>query len=136
MIGDVRLAFRQILRKPALSAVAIVALAIGMAVNTVAFSAVNAFLFKPRAGWDVDGAGRIDVGGVGSAEQGLALPEYQRLAAATTGALIPAAQGRVALAWQRPDATETVWALVVSSLCPARSIGSRRDTRPTLSRRS
>ena len=115
MIGDVRLAFRQILRTPALSAVAILALAIGMAVNSVAFSAVNAFLFKARAGWDVEGAGRIEATGVGSSEEGLALPEYQRLADATAGALVPAAQGRVALAWQRPGATETVWALVVSS---------------------
>jgi putative ABC transport system permease protein len=114
MIGDIRLAFRQIARKPGLSGVAIAALAIGMAVNTVAFSAVNAFLFKPRAGWDVEGAGRIDVSGVGASEEGLALPEFQRLTAATTGALIPAAQGRVALAWQRPGATDTVWALVVS----------------------
>ena len=115
MIGDVRLAFRQILRAPALSAVAILALAIGMVVNTVAFSAVNAFLFKPRAGWDVEGAGRIEFTGVGSSEEGLALPEYQRLADATAGALVAAAQGRVALAWQRPGATETAWALVVSS---------------------
>lgn len=86
-----------------------------MAVNTVAFSAVNALLFKPRAGWNVEGAGRIDVSGVGSSEEGLALPEYEHLAAATTAALIPAAQGRVALAWQQPGATETVWALVVST---------------------
>jgi predicted permease len=115
MIGDVRLAFRQIRRAPALSCVAIIALAIGMAVNTVAFSAVNAFLFKPRAGWDVEGAGRIEVTGVGSSEEFLALPEYERLADATRGALVSAAQGRVALAWQRPGATETVWALVVSA---------------------
>jgi putative ABC transport system permease protein len=115
MFGDVRLAFRQIRRAPAVSSTAIMALAIGIAVNTVAFSAVNAFLFKPRAGWDIEGAGRIEVTGVGSSEEGLALPEYERLTDATKGALVPAAQGRAALAWQRPGATETVWALVVSA---------------------
>jgi putative ABC transport system permease protein len=115
MWSDLRLACRQVIRHPGTAGVAILSLAIAMSVNTLAFSAVNAFLFKGRAGWDIEGMGRIDVAGVGSAEQGLSAPEFEILADAAGDALVPAAQGRLALAWQRPGATESVWALVVSS---------------------
>lgn len=117
MAHDLRLAFRLILRRPGFSAVAIIALAIGLAVNTVAFSAVNAFLFKERAGWAVEGAGRVQVaGGVGSSEEaGISPPEFERLAAATDRALISAVQGRTSLAWRRAGSSETIWALLVSA---------------------
>jgi putative ABC transport system permease protein len=115
MVNDLRLAFRQIGRRPAFSAVAILALAIGLAINTVAFSAVNAFLFKGRAGSDVDGAGRIVPGGVGSDEQGFSWPEYELLAAVTQGALTTAAQDRSTFSWRRTGTTETVWALIAST---------------------
>jgi putative ABC transport system permease protein len=105
---DLRLAFRLIVRRPGFSAAAIVALAIGLAVNTVAFSAVNAFLFKERAGWNVDGAGRVHVAGVQNSEEaGVSPPEFERLAAATDGALVSAVQGRVGLAWKHSDAGQT-----------------------------
>ena len=115
MWSDVRLAFRQFTRYPGTAGVAILSLAIAMSVNTLAFSAVNAFLFKGRAGWDIEGMGRIEVSGVGSSEQGLSTPEFAILAEAAGDALVPAAQGRLALAWQHPGATESVYALVVSS---------------------
>lgn len=115
MINDLRLACRQIARSPGTAAVAILSLAIAMSVNVLSFSAVNAFLFKGRAGWDVEGMGRIETSGVGSSELGISIPEYEMLAEAAGDALVPAAQGRLALAWQHPGASEAVWALVVSS---------------------
>ena len=55
---DLRYAFRNILRRPGFSLLAILTLALGIGVNTVAFSAVNALLFHPfvfkgvaRLGW-------------------------------------------------------------------------------------
>jgi putative ABC transport system permease protein len=113
--NDFRLAVRLIARRPGTAVVAILSLAIAMSVNVLAFSAVNAFLFKGRAGWDVEGVGRIEVSGVGSSEQGLSTPEFEILADAVRAALVPAAQGRLPLAWQHPGATENVWSLVVSS---------------------
>lgn len=115
MATDLRIACRNVLRRPLFSAVAVLALAIGMAVNTVAFSAVNALLFKKRAGFDVEGAGRILVSGSTATGEGLSLPEAERLADATRGALITSVEGRTSLAWRHEGRTDTIWALLVSS---------------------
>ena len=69
MIADVRLAFRMLAKYPASSAVAIISLALGVAVNVVMFSVINAVLLRPlpvaeperllRIGATVNGAGFI-----------------------------------------------------------------------------
>lgn len=87
MRTDVRQALRHIVHHPRLTAVAVVTLAIGIAVNAVAFSAGNALLFKKRAGFDVPGAGRVVVTGRLGGAEGLSIAESDRLAAATAGAL-------------------------------------------------
>ena len=55
---DLRFAVRALLRRPAMSVLAVATLAVGLGVNTVAFSAVNALVFRPfhipggdRTGW-------------------------------------------------------------------------------------
>jgi len=129
LLSDLRLAFRQIGRRPGISLVAILALAIGLGINTVAFSTVNAFLFRPRAGFDVEGAGRIQVSGVATGEEGLSIEEFDRLTAGTSGALDTAVEGRTSLAWTHDGTSETVWALMVS-----RAYFPVLETRPLVGR--
>ena len=96
-------------------ATAVLTLAVGMGVNAVAFSVVNALLFKRSATRDAPGAGRImttpggDEGGNGS------LAELERFSEATRGAITMAAEARSSMAWRHDGTTETAWVLLVSS---------------------
>ena len=49
VVVDVRLAFRSLRRTPSFTAGAVIALALGMAVNTLVFSAVDSIAFRPLA---------------------------------------------------------------------------------------
>ncbi|MGH9387419.1 MAG: ABC transporter permease [Vicinamibacterales bacterium] len=112
---DLREAVRQLWRKPVFSATAIVTLAIGMGVNTVAFSVVNGLLFKgfaSKVGGDV---GRIVTTPGGDESGNASLQEYERFAAATSGALDLAAEGRLSMARHYDNVTDTAWVLAVSS---------------------
>jgi predicted permease len=114
MLQDLRLACRLIWQRPAFSATAVLTLAIGMGVNTVAFTLVNGLLFQGRRTSARTDLGRVlatpggDEGGNGS------LPDYERLAEATRGALDLAAEGRSSIAWHHDGATETAWVLYVT----------------------
>ncbi|MGE0863877.1 MAG: ABC transporter permease [Vicinamibacterales bacterium] len=114
LLNDLRIAFRQLGRRPAFTATAVLTLAIGMGVNTVAFTVVNALLFKGSATSGHPGVGRVattpggDEGGYGS------LPDYQRFAEATRGTLELAAEGRSSLAWRHNGTADTAWVLFVS----------------------
>ena len=114
IVQDVRVAVRQLWRRPFFTATAVLTLAIGMGVNTVAFSVVNGVLFK-----GVTTAARPDVGRIlttpGGDESGNAsLDEYHRFADATRGALDLAAEGRSSVAWRHDGTTETAYVLFVS----------------------
>ncbi len=114
LLNDLRIAFRQLSRRPAFTATAVLTLAIGMGVNTVAFTVVNALLFKGSAVSGHPDVGRVvttpggDEGGNGS------LPDFQRFADATRGSLDLAAEGRSSLAWRHDGSSETAWVLFVS----------------------
>jgi len=114
LLNDLRIALRQLGRRPAFTATAVLTLAIGMGVNTVAFTVVNALLFKGSATSGHPDVGRVattpggDEGGYGS------LPDYQRFAEATRGTLEVAAEGRSSLAWRHDGTADTAWVLFVS----------------------
>lgn len=114
LLHDLRISLRQLGRRPGFTATAVLTLAIGMGVNTVAFTVVNALLFKGSATSAQPNVGRVattpggDEGGYGS------LADYQRFADATRDSLELAAEGRASLAWRHDGASETAWVLFVS----------------------
>lgn len=114
LLQDLRLAFRQLRRRPAFTAAAVLTLAIGMGVNTVAFSVVNGLLFKGFATQAAAGVGRIATTHGGDESGYASLREYERFAEATRGALDLAAEGRLSMAWRHDGTTETAWVLGVS----------------------
>jgi predicted permease len=111
---DLRLAWRQLSARPAFTTAAILTLAIGMGVNAVAFSIVNALLLKRSAAHDVPGVGRILLPGGVDDEGNASLIELERIAAATRGALTVAGEARLSVAWHHDNVTEPAWVLFVS----------------------
>jgi len=115
LLQDLRQSARQLARKPVFTLTAVLTLAIGMGVNTVAFSAVNGVLFKGSAASGVDGVGRIATSPVDDQERYASLPEFERFAAALKGSADLAAEGRSTIAWQHDGVSDTAWVLFVSS---------------------
>jgi hypothetical protein len=94
LLDDLTHSLRQLRRKPIFTATAVLTLAIGMGVNTVAFSVVNGMLFKGFAVKGLPGSGRI-LTTPGSDEEGNAsIAEFGRFREATRDALEIAAEGR------------------------------------------
>jgi predicted permease len=115
MMQDLKLAIRQLWRKPIFTLSAVLTLAVGMGVNAVAFTVVNGVLFKGTILRGASDAGRILTTPGGDEEGNASIAEYERFRDATAGALDLAAEGRLSVAWQRHQATETAWVLFVSS---------------------
>jgi predicted permease len=128
---DLKLAVRLLWRRPAFTLTAVLTLAVGMGVNTVAFTVVNGMLFKGSARSVGDDVGRIQTTPGGDETGYASLAEYQRFADATRGAVDLAAEGRSAVAWQHDGVTETAWVLFVSAnyfpQVTARPIAGRLD---------
>lgn len=111
---DVRVAVRQLLRRPAFAAVAVLTLAIGMGVNAVAFTVVNSVFVRGFASAAVPGLARIATTPGGVEEGYASLAELERFSAATRGSATLAAEGRMTMAWRHEGGTETAWVLAVS----------------------
>lgn len=115
LIQDLRISLKQIRRQPVFTLTAVLTLAIGLGVNTVAFTVVNGILFK-KSPIETDGSvGRILATPGGDEEGNASLPEYRRFADGTPGIIDLAAEGRLSMAWLHDGATRTAWALMVSS---------------------
>src|SRR5690349_21119804 len=76
MIIDVRLAFRQLIKNPAFSAVAIITLALGIGANTAIFSIVNAVLLRPLPYPDADRIMVLNESSGPGQDYSVALPDY------------------------------------------------------------
>lgn len=114
LLNDLRLALRQLGRRPMFTATAVLTLAIGMGVNAVAFTVVNALVFKGSATSGHPDVGRVLTTPGGDEAGNGSLPDYERFAAATRGTLELAAEGRSSLAWRHDRSADTAWVLFVS----------------------
>jgi putative ABC transport system permease protein len=114
VLSDLRFAVRALLARPGFSALAVLTLAIGIGVNAVAFSAVNALLYKPLRFAGVETLGWIQTRSPGNPYSQTSWPDYQDLAAASRAFESIAAEGRMPLSMDDGKRTRQIWALVVS----------------------
>jgi predicted permease len=129
LLQDLRFGVRQLWHRPLFTLTAVLTLAIGIGVNTIAFSVVNGILYKDSWIGATNDMGRVETT-PGTDESGYAsLAEYERFVEATRGALDLAAEGRLTLAWRHDGLTETAWVLFVSP-----GYFSQVDAQPILGR--
>src|SRR5688572_13263377 len=114
---DLRYACRAIRNNPGFSALAVLTLAIGIGVNAVAFSAIDALLSKPGRFAGADELARLHVTGTSSAYDEVSLPDFLDLARETRTFTALSASARRPLSFKdRTDApAEEVWGQLVSS---------------------
>ena len=112
---DLKYAVRALLHRPWFSALAVLTLALGIGVNAVAYSAINALLRKPMRFPGAEQLGWIQTTGGTSPYNQTSLPDYLDLAREnrTFDAII--AEARVPLSLAADGPAEQVWSLVVSS---------------------
>ena len=111
---DLRAAFRLLARRPGYSFLAIVTLAVGLGVNTVAFSAVNALLFRHIRVARGEEIGWLFIGTPIQPLADASLPMFERVRRDQRTLEGVVAEGRMPLAYESGTETEQIWALVVS----------------------
>ena len=79
LLADLRYAVRNIARRPGFSALAVLTLAVGIGINAVAFTAVNALLFHPFVFKGVDRLGWIMLASPGNPYGQLSYTELAEL---------------------------------------------------------
>lgn len=112
---DLKQAVRALSRKPGHTALAVLTLAIGLGVNTVAFSAINALVLRPLNRPHLDRAGWIFAGPRNRPFEGASLPLFEAIERESRTLEMVAAEGRMPLAYRSDAETHQVWALLVSS---------------------
>src|SRR5689334_3498781 len=112
---DLRYAFANLRRRPAFSALAVLTLALGIGVNTIAFSAVNALLFHPLDFPTTDRLGWIMLATPGNPRGQLSWEECREVQRSRRAFDAISAQGRQPLAWDVDGHTEQIWSLLVST---------------------
>src|SRR5256714_6459110 len=75
-MNQIRFAFRQLVKNPAFSAVAIATLALGIGANTAIFSIVNAVLLRPLPYPDADRIMVLNESSGPGQDYSVALPDY------------------------------------------------------------
>lgn len=111
---DLRGACRALIRRPGFSALAILTLAVGIGLNAVAFTAVNALFLTPNAGARVADAGWIFKTSRAGATGALSIAEVDLLTREARSFAAIAAEGRMPLAMAWDGHTEEVWSLLVT----------------------
>jgi len=127
--SDLRFAVRALLARPGFSTLAVLTLAIGIGVNAVAFSALNALLFKPLRFPGVETLGWILTRSPGNPYSQASWPDYQDLARNARSFESIAAEGRMPLSMHDGTRTRQIWSLVVSG-----NYLSTLRARPTIGR--
>jgi predicted permease len=112
---DLRFAFRALISRPGFSALAVLTLAIGIGVNAVAFSAINALLFKTHRFTNPETLGWIMMGGTSNPYGQVSWLDYQDLVASSRAFESILAHGRRPMALQEGRTVRQVWTLCVSS---------------------
>jgi len=115
LLQDLKYSLRGIGRRPGHTALIVLTLAIGLGVNTVAFSSVNALLFRPFHMPNADKYGWVFAGPQGNAYSGVSIEMFEGLRAKASTLETLVAEGRMPLAAAAPDGPEQVWGLAVSS---------------------
>src|SRR5687768_13622037 len=119
---DLRYAFRALMNRPWFSALAVLTLAIGIGVNTVAFSAMNALFRKPMRFEGARELGWIQTTGGTSPYNHSSLPDYLDLARENRTFAAVIAEARLPLSMRGAGsdgspgggASQQVWGLLVS----------------------
>jgi predicted permease len=112
---DLRYGVRGLLRRPGFTALAVLTLALGIGVNTVAFSAVNALIFKP---FRFDGShelGWIMTKAPGNPYGQTSIPDYEDIARTTRTFAAVIAEMRWPLVYKSNGVADERWTMIVSS---------------------
>jgi len=135
LLADLRYAARGLLRRPAFSALAILTLAVGIGINTVAFTGVNALLFHAFVFPGVDRLGWVMLSSPGAPHGDLSRDEFEALRRGVRVFDAVAAEGRQPLALMNGAGAEQVWGLFVSKdyfdLLGTHAVAGRLDTTST-----
>ena len=111
---DLKYGCRALLKRPGFTALAVLTLALGLGVNTVAFSAIDALLLRPFRMADADRAGWIMLPRPGNVRGAASITDFRALQ--TTEAFeTVAAEGRLPVSLQTDRGGEQAWALMISA---------------------
>ena len=112
---DLKYAIRALLHRPWFSVLAVLTLAVGIGVNAVAYSAINALLRKPMRFPGAEQLGWIQTTGGTSPYNQTSLPDYRDLARENRTFEGIIAEARLPLSLAADGPAEQVWSLVVSA---------------------
>ncbi|CAN5791322.1 ABC transporter permease [soil metagenome] len=115
LLQDLRYSVRALSRRPGFAALAILTLAVGIGVNTVAFNAVNAPILKPFRLDHADRVGWIRFEGGGAAYGQATVDEFEALGRSTTTFDSIAAEGRLPVSLQTVAGARQAWSAAVSA---------------------
>ncbi len=114
MLSDLRYALRGILRRPGHTLLVVFTLALGLGINTVAFSSVNALVFRPFTIPHAASFGWIFVSEGANPYANASRQTYETLRTSATTLDAIVAEGRLPLSSQSEAGPEHIWALAVS----------------------
>ena len=112
---DLRYTVRALLHRPGFALLAILTLAVGIGVNTVAFGAVNALLLRPFKVERADRIGWILVERPGNPHGNVTLADYQALARSATTFREISAEGRLPVSLHTASGAQQAWSMAVSA---------------------
>ncbi|MFN0066862.1 MAG: ABC transporter permease [Limisphaerales bacterium] len=131
LLTDLRLAFRQLLKNPGFTAVAVLTLAVGIGANVVVFSVAKAVLFRPLGFAEADRLMWLQMASTqtGTVNDVMSWREMEDIRENTQSFEAIATFGSPGVIWERGDRAE-----LVSSLRVTPNLGEVLRVRPALGR--